>query len=567
MIQSSVICCLLFLASALLAWPIGRFMSKVYSGNANRLDFLKPFEQFIFKTCGIDPAREMGWKQYLWAMVVINAVWLVFGFLVLLFQGRLFLNPAGNPSMEWTLALNSVISFITSTNLQHYAGESGATYLSQTGVFMFLQFVSAATSLAVGVAVVRALASRSTAHLGNFFSDFVLSLTRILLPLSVIAAILFLFCGVPMTFEGAKTVHTLQGDNITVATGPVAAFLPIKELGANGGGFFGANDAHPFENPDFLSFILHSVLVFLLPMAFVFFIGFYLKSTSFSKMIFMVMTIGFILITIPIIHQEITGNPRITDMQIPNTGNMEGKEVRYGAFYTGFYAGENAVIPAGTMVGVPDSFMPLSGLYMLTGMYIDAFFGGLGTGWINLFIFLIIALFIGSLMIGRTPEMFGRKIGIREMQITVGVAFLQSLIPFALAGIATYTYIHTTVGNDNLQWLSNTGAHGFTTMLYEYISSSAGNGSEFTGLGNATPFWNLTTCIAMLSGRFIPIIGALWIAGLLAEKTVTPPSSGTLRVDTLTFGFFLFAIIIILNVLSLFTSLILGPVFDSLFIK
>ncbi|MGP8214902.1 MAG: potassium-transporting ATPase subunit KdpA [Bacteroidia bacterium] len=562
MFQNTLGCILIFTVSVLLAWPLGAYMNRVYSGNPGYMNSLKLLENFLFRNCRIDPLKEMNWKQYLIAMLIINSVWFVFAFIMLLFQGNLFLNPARNPSMEWSLAFNSAISFLTSTNLQHYAGETGATYLSQLGVFMFLQFLSAATSLAAGVAVVRGLAAKTNTSLGNFYSDFVLSITRILLPISVITAIIFICSGVPMTFHGPVQIKTFQGDSSTVATGPVAAFLPIKELGANGGGFFGANDAHPFENPNFFSFIVHSIIVFLLPMAFIFFISYNLKSKKFAAMIFTVMTLGFILITVPIVHQEVKGNPAIAAMAIHNTGNIEGKEVRFGPFYSGYYAGENAAIPAGTTVGSVDSYMPISSLFMLLGMYVDGFFGGLGTGWINMFIILIIAIFVGGLMIGRTPELFGKKIGIKEMQITVLVAVLMSLVPLVLTAISCFTYVNYTGGNESLQWLSNKGSHGFTTMLYEYISSVAGNGSDFGGLGNNTVFWNLTTSFAMLTGRFIPIIGALWIAGLLIEKQYIPPSHGTIKVEGLTFSAFLFAVIIVLNVLSLFPSLILGPVFE-----
>src|ERR1019366_8022213 len=273
--QNSIVCILIFILSLLLALPAGSYMNKVYKGRKNFLDFLQPFENFIFPLCRIDPLPALPWKRYLLAMAVINAVWLVFGFVILIFPGSLFLNPAGNPSMEWSRGINSAISLLTSTNLQHYSGESGATYLYQMGVFMFLQFVSAATSLSVGVAVVRGLVAKTGTSLGNFYLDFVHSLTRILLPLCLITAILFVFSGVPATFSAPQHITTLTGDSVTVATGPAAPLLPIKDLGSNGGGFFGANNAHPFENPNFFSFILHIVIVFLLPMAFVFFIGYY----------------------------------------------------------------------------------------------------------------------------------------------------------------------------------------------------------------------------------------------------------------------------------------------------
>lgn len=560
MLQNTLVCIFIFIVATLLALPLGAYMNKVYKGRNTFLDFLKPLENFIFRTCGINPLIQMNWKQYLLAMAVINVVWFVLGFVLLVCQGKLFLNPAGNPSMEWSLAVNSAISFLTSTNLQHYSGESGATYFSQMAVFMFLQFVSAATSLCAGVAVVRGLAAKTRTSLGNFYRDFLRSLTRILLPLCIVTAIFFLFSGVPMTFRGSQHITSLQGDRITIATGPVAAFLPIKELGSNGGGFFGANDAHPFENPNFFTFILHSVIVFLLPMAFVFFIGYYLRAKRFANMIFGVMTAGFLLFTIPIIQQEVKGNDKIAAMGIDARGNMEGKEVRYGSFYSAFYCGENVAIPAGTIVGFHDSFMPLSGAFMLLAMNIDAFFGGLGSGWINMFIFLIITLFISSLMIGRTPEILGKKIGIKEMQITVGIVVLQSLVPMSLAAIACFTYVNYPGENNSLQWISNHGSHGFTTMLYEYISSAAGNGSGFEGLGDNTIFWNLTTSVAMITGRFIPIAGSVWIAGSLIKKIYIPRSSGTIKIQGITFGLFLFAVIIVLNVLSLFPALLLGPV-------
>jgi potassium-transporting ATPase potassium-binding subunit len=563
MVTNILISVLIFLVAAALALLTGRYMSKVYKGEKSILDFIQPVEKFIFRICRINPTSEMNWKQYLLAILIISMVWLVIAFVVLVFQGSLFFNPAGNPSMEWTLALNSAISFLTSTNLQHYSGETGATYLSQVGIFMFLQFVSAATSLAVGVAVVRGFVSGSSKSLGNFYSDFIKSITRILLPLCIITAIFFLVSGMPMTFEGPQKISTLQGDSVTVATGPVASFIPIKELGSKGGGFFGANDAHPFENTSFFTFIIHSVIVFLLPMAFVFMIGYYLRQKKFSNMIFGVMTAGFLLVTILIIYQEVSGNPLVHAMGI-NTmaGNMEGKEVRFGSFYSAFYCGENVSIPAGTVAGMHDSFMPLSGIAMLTAMNIDAFFGGLGTGWINIFIFLIVAVFIGTWMIGRTPELMGKKINAAEMKLAVGVLVLQTLIPVAMAAIACFVYVNYAGGNNSLGWLSNHGPHGFTTMLYEYISSAAANGSGFEGLGDNTAFWNLTTAVAMIFGRFVPVIGALIIAGRLKEKKYTPLSTGSLKTDSITFGVFLLMVLIVLNALSMFISLMLGPISD-----
>jgi len=552
---------LIFLITLLAAIPLGAYMKRVYRDEKSLLDFLKPLENGIYKLCGIDPGKAMDWKQYLFALLTIQIFWVVPAFIMLLLQGRLFLNPAHVPGMEWSLALNSAISFLTSTNLQHYSGETGASYLSQVAVFTFLQFVSAATSLAAGVAIVRGLTAVPGTGIGNFFNDFLRSCTRVLLPLSIIAAIIFMVGGMPMTFKGPHKLITLQGDTVNVAKGPVASMIPIKELGSNGGGFFGANDSHPFENPSFATFVVHFIIVFLLPMAFVFFIGYYLNRKKFALMIFGVMTAGLLMLTFPIVKEESGGNPRITAMGIDQSkGNMEGKEVRFGVNYSAFYCAENVSIPAGTVASVHDSYMPLSSMAMLIGMQVDAFFGGLGTGWINMFMYMVIAVFIGTLMIGRSPELFGKKISTKEMQVAVSVSVLQIFVPVALAATACFVYVNKSGGGDTLGWLSNKGPHGFTTMLYEYVSSVAGNGSNFAGLGNNTVFWNLTTSIGMLTGRFVPIAGAFMIIGLMKQKKFIPASLGTLQTDSATFGIFLFAMILIISVLSLFVIFMAGPI-------
>ena len=564
MLTDSIGFILIFLVALILAVPLGAYMKQVYSGEKSLLDFLGPLESRIFKICRIDPMHNMDWKQYLVALLIIQLVWVFPAIAVLMLQGKLFLNPAAIPGMNWHLAINSAVSFLTSTNLQHYSGETNASYLSQTGVFTFLQFVTAATSLAAGVAVVRGLTQNQGTGLGNFYSDFLRSCTRVLLPLSVIVALFFMLGGMPMTFNGPHKIITLQGDTVTVAKGPVAAMIPIKELGSNGGGFFGANDAHPFENPVFATFILHFIIVMLLPMAFIFFIGYYLKQKKFAWMLFGVMTAGLAILAVPIVKGEAGGNPKIAAMGIDQSaGNMEGKEVRFGANYSAFYCAVNVAIPAGTVASVHDSFMPLSETAMLVGMQVDAFFGGLGTGWINMFIYLIIAVFISTLMIGRSPELFGKKISTREMQVAAVVSVLQIFVPVVLAAIACLVYVNKSGGGETLNWLSNKGPHGFTTMLYEFISSVAGNGSNFGGLGNNTVFWNLTTAIAMLCGRFIPITGGLMLAGLMRQKMYVPASAGTLRTNSATFGVFLFVLIIVLTVLSLFVVFMAGPITEQ----
>ncbi len=556
-----IILLILITVILLFAAVFGRYMFAVYQEKQTWLDFLKPAEKLICRFCGINLKQQMNWKQYTLALIAINLIWWLMGFLLLIFQAHLPLNPAGNPSMSWDLAFNSSVSFLTSTNLQHYSGESGATYFTQIAVFTFLQFVSAATSLAAGVAIVRGFVKQSGQNIGNFFNDLLLSVTRVLLPLCFLFAILLMFCGVPMNFNKPATITTLQGEHVNVANGPVAAMLPIKELGSNGGGFFGANDAHPFENPNIFSFIIHIVMVLLLPAAFMFFVGFYLDEKKFSRMVIGIMLIGLIILTIPIMFGEIHGNPAQQKLGINiSQGNMEGKEVRLGSTLSSFYAGLNICIPAGTTVSAHDSYMPLAGVYMLLGMQIDAFFGGIGSGWINMLIFLIIAIFIGSLMIGRTPELFGRKINLRQIQAAMIIYLFQPLICLSLTAIAIAVYQNIFAGNASSGWFSNNGAHNYTTALYEFTSAYAGNGSGFESLGDNTVFWNLTTAFAMLCGRFVPLLGGLYIAGLMRNQLYVPASVGTLKTDSLSFGTLLFFVIIVLQSLSMFSSFVLGPI-------
>jgi K+-transporting ATPase ATPase A chain len=558
-ISNYIVCGLLLLFAIVLGGPLGRFLSRVYWGEKSLLDFLQPAEEWIYRMCRINAKAEMNWKQYLLAIFVTNGIWFAWSFLLLLFQGGLWLNPAHNPAMDWSLAFNTAVSFVTCTDLQHYSGETGSTYLTQLIVFIFLQFVSSATSLSAGIATIRGLSNRSVSGLGNFYKDLVRSITRILLPFSIVAGVLFAFRGVPDSFTGPETIHSLQGDTVQVATGPAAAWMGIKEIGTDGGGFYGANNAHPFENPDHITFLLHCLFILVIPLAFVYCIGYYLKNRKFSRTLFWVMAIAMLLITLPMISQETKGNPFLTAMGIDNSaGNMEGKEVRMGSGYSAFYSGINFAVTGGTITGMQDSFMPLSAVTMFAGMEINAF-GALGTGWIGMFFYLLIAVFVGSLMIGRSPEVFGKKVETAEIKWVAVVTIAQLFVPLTFAGIACFVYVNYPGGNSSLGWLSNPGSHGFSTMVYEYVSSYAGNGSGFEGLGDNTVFWNTTTGVTMLIGRYLPIAGAIAIAGSLQGKTYNPPSPGTLKTHGMTFAFFLLVMIIVLTALSLFIVYMAGP--------
>lgn len=545
----------MFTITLLLAIPLGKYMAKVYAGERTLLDpVFNPLEKLFFKVSGINSKNEMTWKQHLVALLTINLLWFLLSMLVLMNMSWLPLNPDGNPSQSADLAFNTTISFLVNCNLQHYSGETGISYLGQLWL-MFLQFVTAGVGMAAAVVIFKAFKEKSTTQLGNFYDFFVKSCTRILLPLSLIVALVLVFEGTPMTFEGKDTITNLQGDTVQVSTGPVAAFVPIKHVGTNGGGFFGVNGAHPLENPSFLTNMTEMVAQFIIPMAMIFAFGFFIRRRRFAWMVFGVMTVGFLLLAIPNIIMEMNGNPEIAKMGIDNSlGAMEGKEVRIGAAASGFWSIVTTVISTGSINSMHDSSMPLSGMNELLAMMINAFYGGVGAGILNFFIFIILAVFISGLMVGRTPEFMGKKIEAREMKIAMIIALFH---PFLILVGTALAAAFPTVGSAAI---SNPGFHGFSQMLYEYTSSAANNGSGFEGLGDNTPFWNISTGIVLLLGRFLPIIGPVAIAGLLAEKKFIPESSGTLKTDTSTFGLVIFVVIAIVAALSFFPALALGPI-------
>jgi len=563
----------IFIASIVLAIPIGRYIAKVYLGDKTMLDAIfNPIEKFIFKISGINSTEEMNWKQHLKALLSVNMVWFILCFFILLFQGSLPLNPDGNPSMTPDLAFNTAISFVVNCNLQHYSGESGLSYLGQL-FLMFLQFVSAGTGMAAAAMVFTAMREKTTDELGNFYNYFIKSCTRILLPLSALVAIVLVFSGTPMTFEGKDKITTLQGDHIEVSRGPAAAFIGIKHIGTNGGGFFGANSAHPLENPTYFTNAVELWAQLIIPFAMIFALGFFLNKRKLSYIVFGVMTVGFLLLVIPTMVSEISGNPAIEKMGIAQaTGAMEGKEVRFGTAVTSFWEIATTVISTGSVNGMHDSTMPFSGAMQLLAMMVNAFYGGCGVGWLNFYIFIILAVFISGLMVGRTPEFLGKKIEAREVKIAAIIAILHPLLILSGTALASYFAANNTAmgywfpGNAT-GWLNNPGNHGFSEMLYEYTSSAANNGSGFEGLGDNNPFWNISTGIVLLLGRFLPIIGPLAIAGLLANKKYIPESAGTLKTDTPIFGIMVFAVIAIIAALSFFPALALGPLAEYFTLK
>lgn len=552
----------LFLLTVVLAVPLGRYIARVYAGERSLLDpVMGPVERFFFRAAGIDARQQMTWKEHLKALLTINLVWFLWAMFVLTNQGWLPWNPDGNPGMSADLAFNTAISFVVNCNLQHYSGETGATYFSQVFALMFLQFVSAGTGMAAAAMVFKALrepaGSRAPAGLGNFYDHFLKSMTRVLLPLCLPVAVLLLSNGTPQTAAGQDRIVTVQGDTVQVARGPVAGFVAIKHLGTNGGGYYGANSAHPLENPSYFTNMVEMGAQMIIPLAMVFALGSHLRRKRLAWMVFGVMTAGFLALAVPNVVLEMRGNPAIDTLGVDQgSGAMEGKEVRLGAAASGFWSVATTVISTGSVNAMHDSTMPLSGMNELLAMMTNAFYGGVGAGILNFFVFIILAVFISGLMVGRTPELLGRKVEAREVKIAVIVTLLHPLLILSGAALAAYAITQ----HPDLGWPNNPGPHGFSEMLYEYTSSAANNGSGFEGLGDNTPWWNISTGFVLLLGRFLPIIGPLAIAGLLAGKQYVPAGAGTLRTDTTTFGVVVVGVIVIVAALAFFPALVLGPI-------
>jgi K+-transporting ATPase ATPase A chain len=555
----------------MLAILLGRAIARWLKGEKSVWDFMAPVERLIYKLAGINPSEEMNWKQHLKALLTINLVWFIYGFVLLITQGSLFLNPDGNPSQTPDLAFNTAISFIVNCNLQHYSGETGLTYLTQVFVVAFFQFVSAATGIAALFVLFKALGDKVTDKLGNFWVFFVQSITRILLPLALVLAIILAFNGTPTSWAGKDSIVTLQGDSVQVSRGPAAAMIAIKQLGTNGGGWFGVNSAHPLENPNYFTNTVEAISILLIPIALVFAFGFYLDKRKLCRVIFAVMTVGFLALVSTAIYQEVGGSPTIRKLGIlQTTGSMEGKEVRLGAAATGYWSIATTATSNGSVNGMHDSTMPLSGMTQMLDMIINAFYGGVGVGFLNFFIFLIIAVFISGLMVGRTPEFLGRKIEAREMKIASIIALLHPFIILVGTALASFIIVHRPEVNWAVKpsaWLNNPGYHGFSEMLYENTSAAANNGSGFEGLGDNNIFWNVTTGIVLILGRYLPIIGPIAIAGIMAQKKYIPESAGTLKSDSYTFGLMTFAVIIIIAALAFFPALTLGPLAEHFSIR
>src|SRR3989339_668713 len=504
---------LIIMLTFLVAYPLGKYISKVFRGEKVWSDFLNPLENLVFRISSINPNESLDWKENMKALLRLNTVFFVWSIILLMGQKLIpFWNPVDIGNMEPTQAFNTAVSFTTNTNLQHYSGETGATYFTQLIVFCFLQFVTAASGIAALALLFKGIMQKQATDLGNFYNLFLKSCTRILLPLSFVVAIILLLNGTPTTFEGLQKVITLEGDTTLVATGPAAPMIAIKQIGTNGGGFFGPNSAHPFENPNYLTNIVENFSILIIPVALVFAFGFYLNKKKLAWIFFGVMTIVFLTFVSSTIYLESTGNPEIVKLGITQSmGSMEGKEVRFGSAASALWGVSTTSTSNGSVNAMHDSFTPLSGGILLLDMFINSIYGGVGVGFINFFMFVIIAVFIGGLMVGRTPEFLGKKIEAREVKIAALIILIHPFLILVGTAIASFT----AANNTSIGWFNNPSFHGFSEMLYEFTSAAANNGSGFEGLADNTAFWNISTGIVMLFGRYIPIIGPIAIAGSL----------------------------------------------------
>lgn len=534
-----------------LAKPTGLYLAAVFTDQPTRLDrFFGPFENLLYKIGGIRPGSQT-WKNYAFSVLIVNSFMMLFVYGVFRLQGVLPLNPSGTTGMDPSLAFNTAISFMTNTNLQHYSGESGLSYLSQMIGILFMMFTAPATALAVVVACVRALADKP---MGNFYQDLIRGIVRILLPISLVATFFFVFQGTPQTIEPSVTATTIEGAEQTIARGPVASFLAIKELGNNGGGFFGVNSAHPFENPTGWSNLMQIVLMFLITTATPFMYGKMVGNAKQGRTLFVAMGFVFVMFLSFGLYSEYKGNPLLNELGMDaQSGSMEGKEVRFGTAQSVFYALVTTASETGAVNTMHDTLTPLTGMLPLVAMMLNTLYGGIGAGFLNVLMYAMIAVFLAGLMVGRTPEFLGKKLEGKEMKLIAVTLLIQPLLILGFTALALYTPL----GKDAI---SNTGFHGISQVLYEYTSSVANNGSGFEGLGDATVFWNTTTGIAMFVGRYVGLIALLAIAASLASKRRVPETAGTLRTDTPLFGALFIGTICIVGALTFFPALVLGPV-------
>lgn len=541
-----------------LAVFFGNYVAKVFSGEVTILSkFLQPIENTVYKFCDINK-DEQDWKKYLASLLIFNFLGIIFLFLILKFQNFLPLNAKNFPGLETSLALNTAISFVTNTNWQAYSGESTLSYFSQMVGLTVQNFLSAATGIAVLIALIRGIARSNGATLGNFYVDLVRGVIYIFLPLAIVASVILISQGVPQNLNNYTDVITIEGAAQTVPQGPVASQVAIKQIGTNGGGFFGTNSAHPYENPTPFSNLLQVILMLLIPIALTRTYGKMVGDTKQGWTIFAAMTILFVVGVIIASVQEIKANPGFEQYGI--AANMEGKEVRFGITDSVFWSVATTATSNGSVNSMHDSFAPLSSLVQLANIMLgEVIFGGVGSGLYGMLIFVILTVFIAGLMVGRTPEYMGKKIESREIKLAI-LAMLT--LPVGVLGIGAISILLP----EGVASITAPGAHGLSQFLYAHASSSANNGSSFAGFNANTTYHNLVLGLEMLIGRFLFIIPVLGIAGSMVKKQILPSSKGTFPTHGLQFTLLLIGVVIIVGGLTFFPVLVLGPGLEALMV-
>ncbi|OSS41158.1 Potassium-transporting ATPase A chain [Desulfurella amilsii] len=546
--------------------PLGNYITKVFEGEKTFLSpVFQPIENLIYKVSGIDPSHEMDWKEFAISMLIFNAIGFVVLFSILIFQQFLPLNPQHFKGFNLDLAFNTAVSFITNTDWQAYSGESTASYFSQMLGLAVQNFLCAAYGIVILLTVIRGFARKQTSNLGNFWVDSTRTTLYILLPLSIIAAIVLMSQGVIQSFSHYKTAQLIEaytnGANIvktqTLPMGPVASQEAIKLLGTNGDGFFNASSAHPFENPTPFTNFFEAFLIILIPAALTYAFGKMVKNKKQGWAIYFAMLFMFVVFLGIQYAANIGQDPLVSALGV--SGHyIEGQEVRFGVGGTTLFSTTTTATSCGAVDAMHDSLLPIGGMIpMLLILLSEVVFGGVGSGLYTMIAFIIIAVFVAGLMIGRTPEFLGKKIEVNEMWMAVIVALTSGIIVLIFTAIALVT-------KSGVSSILNPGPHGLSEILYAYASTANNNGSAFAGLNANTAFYNITTALAMLIGRFVPAVAIIYMSGRLAQKKYTPPNVGTLPTEKLPFILWLILVIIIVGALTFFSALALGPFLENI---
>ena len=571
MLQGWLQIALTFLMIVAITPFLGNYMARVFQEKRTFLDpLLNPLERLVYSLAGVQTKENMTGWQYIKSILYSNLAMCLLLAFILFSQSWLPFNPTKLSSPTWDTNLHTIISFMTNTDQQHYSGETTYGYFAQFAGLGFMFFTSSATGLAVGIAFIRGITGKP---LGNFYVDLIRAISRILLPISIVGAIFLIAGGVPETLEGVVNVPTLENVELTqaIARGPVAHYEILKQIGENGGGFFGANSAHPFENPSAFTNLIQTVGMVAIPAAFIYTYGVIANNRKQALLVYGMVLAICIVFTVVSFSGEYSGNPAVNALLGGQFPNFEGKEVRFGTADSALFANLTTGTMTGAAIAVHDSLMPSGNFVTLSNMFLQIIWGGQGTGAAYLFAYLILAVFVTGLMVGRTPEFLGRKIEKREVVLSSLLIFLVHPIAILIPGAITMTFptaASTVTAQGFYNGISNPSFHGLIQVLYEYTSAAANNGSGLAGLGTAQPapsalWWNLSAIFSLILGRYVPVVALILLADSMSRKQIVPATTGTLRTDTVLFTGITAGVILIMGALTFFPILALGPIAEA----